>query len=125
MADKIGFENSNVLTQAVVTTNTTTPSAITQSIATSGSPTGYSYTGAAHTTLANAEVIDVNWNLARTVQLTGGVGAIATQRAVLFQNPAYSAAAAQTITNAATVAILGAPSAGTNMTLTNPKALWV
>jgi len=49
-----------------------------------------------------------------------------TQREYVFTHPTYSmVAASQTITNAATVAIKGAPIASTNLTITNPYALWV
>jgi hypothetical protein len=52
-------------------------------------------------------------------------GAITTQREIVIAPPTYSFASASTITNAATVAISGAPVAGTNATLTNSYALWV
>jgi hypothetical protein len=52
-------------------------------------------------------------------------GAIAVQREIVIDQPTYSFASASTITNAATVAISGAPVAGTNATITNPYALWV
>jgi hypothetical protein len=82
--------------------------------------------GAASTGLtADTEAIDVDINLGRTVQFTAGGGTFTNQRAVVIRAPTYSATAAETITNAATVAITGAPSAGTNMTITNPYALWV
>src|SRR5581483_9498 len=86
---------------------------------------------AAHTTLSDAEVTDLNFNLARTVQFTGsttpGAANFTTQRASLFQAPTYafSSSGAQVITNAATVAITGAPIAGTNCTITNDYSLWV
>lgn len=91
---------------------------------TSGSPSLLTVTGPAHTTLtASTEAIDLNFNLARTVQFAAG--AITTQRAVVFQAPTYSFTSASTITTAATVAITGPPTAGTNATITNPYALWV
>lgn len=49
----------------------------------------------------------------------------ATQRHVRLDAPTYAAAAAATITNAATMTIVAAPIAGTNMTITNAYALWV
>lgn len=53
-------------------------------------------------------------------------GTVATQREVLFEAPTYgSASASQTFTKAATVAITGAPIAGTNGIITNAYALWV
>ncbi len=97
---------------------------IPQSIATTGSPTALRVTGGAHTTLtASAEAVDVNFNLARTVQFS--TGALTTQRAFLIQAPTYGFVGASTITNAATLAITGAPIAGTNATITNPAALVV
>lgn len=98
--------------------------AITQAVSTSGSPTGFLVTGGAHTTLtASTEAIDIDYNLARTVQFA--TGAITTQRAFVIQAPTYGFVAASTITNAATFAISGAPVAGTNATITNAYALWV
>lgn len=52
-------------------------------------------------------------------------GAIATQREVVITAPTYSFVGASTITTGATLAISGAPIAGTNATLTNTYALWV
>lgn len=89
---------------------------------TSGSPTLFTLTGPAHTTLAaDTEATDVNWNLARTVQFTGGAGAFTTQRAVRIQAPTYSASTTETVSNAITLEV-ASPSAGTNMTLTNSFA---
>lgn len=107
--------------------NQTTPTAmlqVTQLVATTGSPTAYLVTGAAHTTLtASTEAIDINLNLARTVQFA--TGAITTQRASVVQAPTYGFVGASTITTAATFAITGAPVAGTNATITNAYSLWV
>jgi hypothetical protein len=99
------------------------PLTITQQAATAGSPTAFTLTGGAHTTLATAEAVDVNLGLARTVQFGATGGTIAQQRAVVISQPTYSAGAATTITTAATVAIMGAPSAGTNVTITNSHSL--
>jgi hypothetical protein len=49
----------------------------------------------------------------------------ATQREIVFAKPTYSAAGTSVITDAATVAITGAPAAGSNMTLTRAHALWI
>lgn len=96
----------------------------TPGVAISGTPTHYTLTGAAHTGLtASAEITDVNYNLARTVQRA--TGAVATQRAFLIQAPTYSFVGASTITNAATLAISGAPIVGANAVITNPYALWI
>ena len=89
-----------------------------------GSPTLFLMTAPAHTALtASVEAIDINLNLARTVQFS--TGAITTQRAMVVQAPTYGAVGASTITTAATFAITGAPVAGTNATLTNTYSLWV
>lgn len=72
---------------------------------------------------ASQEQLDLNFNLARNVQFA--TGALTTQRAVVFSAPTYSFVGASTLTKAATVAITGAPAAGTNATITNSYALWV
>lgn len=93
-------------------------------VSTSGSPKLLTITPPAHTTLATTdEAIDLNFNLARTVQWA--TGDITTQRAARFVAPTYAFAGASTITTAATLAISGSPAAGTNATITNPYALWV
>lgn len=96
----------------------------TTGVATSGNRTLLTVTAAADTAqTASTEKIDVDFALARTLQFA--TGAKATQRAFVVRNPTYSAVGATTITNAATVAIVDAPTAGTNVTLTNAYALWV
>lgn len=86
-----------------------------------GSPNHLVLTGAAHTTLtASTEAIDVNINLARTVQFAAGT--LATQRAFVIQAPTYAFASASTLTNAYTLFVTGAPAAGTNATLTKTFA---
>lgn len=96
---------------------------LTQDTKSSGVPTALLLTGAPHTnTTAATEVIDVNFNLARTVQ--HATGAIANQRAFQVQAPTYSFVGASTITNCATFYINAAPTAGVNATLTNNYALW-
>ena len=96
-----------------------------QASITSGTPTAFIVSGGAHTTLAaSVEAFDVNFNLNRSVQFAQG--ALTTQRAVVFQAPTYAfATGAATITTAATVAITGAPAAGTNASITDTLALWV
>lgn len=90
--------------------------------ATTGSPSTFSVVAAAHTTLtASVEAIDLSFNLARTVQFNSGL--LATQRAIWIQAPTYAFTAASTITTAATLAISGAPIAGTNATITTAVAL--
>lgn len=81
-------------------------------------------TEAAHIALtASTERFDTNWNSARTVEWA--TGALATQRFHVFQAPTIAFVGGSTVTNAATVAITGAPVAGANATLTNTYALWV
>lgn len=62
---------------------------------------------------------------AATVTRQFATGALTTQRENVFVAPTYAFVGASTLTNAATLAITGAPTAGTNATITNPYALWV
>ncbi len=71
---------------------------------------------------AGAEVIAVDFDLSHTV--THGTGAITTQRDFLVQATTHAFNAGSTITDAATLAISGAPIAGTNATITNAYAIW-
>lgn len=96
-----------------------------QGVGNSGTTNGISYTGGSHTSQTASELLDINYNLARTVQFTGSTG-FATQRAFLIQAPTYAfVSATGTITNAATFAVSGAPVAGTNAAITNPYSIWV
>ena len=94
-----------------------------------GDPFIFSLTGGAHGNLTlGTEDNDVIFNLARTVGFAGsaspGAANIATQRAFLIQAPTYSfsSTGAQTITDVVTEDITGAPSGGSNATLTNTSA---
>lgn len=60
-----------------------------------------------------------------TVTRTRAAGATTLQREYIFTAPTYAADSATTITTAATLAVTGAPVAGTNATLTNRYALLV
>lgn len=60
-----------------------------------------------------------------TVTRTRAAGAVTLQREYVFTAPTYAAASATTITTAATLAVTGAPVAGSNATLTNRYALLV
>lgn len=62
---------------------------------------------------------------AAAVTRTFAAGAITTQRENLFVAPIYAFASGSTLTNAATVSITGAPTAGASATITNPLALWI
>lgn len=89
-----------------------------------GVPNVMTVVGGAHTNMtASTEVVGVDYNLSSTKQWA--TGAIATQRSFLIRAPTYAFVGASTITNAATLAITGAPIAGTNATLTNSVALWI
>jgi len=121
----LAFSNARLYTYAQASQSTThTFVSYTQAAHTGGSPTGFLYTGGSSTTLtASTESIDVNINLARTVQFN--TGTIATQRAFLIQAPTYAFVAASSITDATTVAITGAPILGTNASFNRSYALWV
>ena len=60
-----------------------------------------------------------------TATRTWATGALTTQRENVFAAPTYAFNGTSTLTSAATVAITGAPIAGTNATITNRYALWV
>lgn len=99
---------------------TPTPSAtldIMQAVVAGATPQAFELVGGAHTTaIAGAELTDVNWNLARTVQFA--TGAIVTQRTIRFQAPTYAFVGASTVTTAVTLEV-DLPVAGTNATITN------
>lgn len=103
---------------------TASPSAtihVVQPVATTGSPTAILVAGGAHTTLtASTEAIDANFNFAQTKQFA--TGALTTQRSVVFQAPTYGFVGASTITNLIGVDITGAPSTGTNATVSTTSA---
>jgi hypothetical protein len=89
----------------------------------SGSDRFFNYTtGNSTGRTASTEIIEFNYAIGNKQWLAG---AITTQREVAYSAPTYSFASASTITNAALIAIAGAPIAGTNATLTNSYALWV
>lgn len=92
--------------------------------ASTGSPANMTVTGGAHTALtASTEITDVHFNLAQTKQWS--TGALTLQRALLISAPTYSGVGVMTIASAFTVEINGAPTAGTNVTITNKAALRV
>ena len=70
---------------------------------------------------SGTETADMSFNLARTVTWTTSLPT--TQRAIRIQAPTYACSSSSTITTASTLAISGAPTAGTNATLTNAYAL--
>lgn len=72
---------------------------------------------------ASTETPDIAINLARTN--TWATSLPSTQRAFYIQAPTYACSAVSTLTTAATLAISGAPVAGTNASITNRYALHV
>ena len=67
------------------------------------------------------------FSLDSTKTWAAGAGPLATQREVIFRGPTYvgDAGGALTISDAATVAINAAPTAGANLVITRAMALWV
>ncbi|MFA5413208.1 MAG: hypothetical protein WC348_01565 [Patescibacteria group bacterium] len=109
----------------------TTPTAsltLTQAAGTTGTPSAFIITGGAHTGITAAtEDIGVNLNFSANKTWAAGAGPLATQREVVVQAPTYigDVGGALTMTDAATFYISGAPTAGANMTISNPWALWI
>lgn len=84
----------------------------------------FGFTGASDTSMTAAtESPSVYFNLGQVRQ--HATGAIALQRDFRITPSTHSAVGASTITDAASLYIDSAPLAGTNMTITNPRALWV
>ncbi len=84
----------------------------------------FGFTGAADTSMTAAtESPSVYFNLGQVRQ--HATGAITLQRDFRITPSTHSAVGASTITDAASLYIDSAPLAGTNMTITNPRALWV
>lgn len=82
--------------------------------------TGVAGTG---TLTASTEATEVLFDLSHSVSFA--TGALTTQRSLVVSAPTLTFAGASTVTNAATVAITGAPIAGANATITNSHALWI
>jgi len=117
--DGLTLRSTSHPTKGSITLNQFYDVILTQSAKPGGVATAWTLTGGAHTSLtASTEVIDVNFNLARTVQWA--TGALGTQRAVVIRAPTYAFVGASTIPTAATVAITGAFA-----TITTSYALWV
>ena len=87
-------------------------------------PNAFKVIGGAHTnlTLSNS-VVDVYFNIGRTVQ--SAAGTITNNRYVYIENPTHSFVGASTSSREVTVAIKGSPIAGTNATFTNSIGLEV
>lgn len=61
----------------------------------------------------------------QTLTDSTGSGTIASRSGSSIYAPTFAASSAVTVTNGATFYIAGAPANGTNMTVTNPWAIWV
>src|SRR3990167_4856422 len=119
-----GLIVGNTFTPTVRLSISPTQASYTQAAATAGVPTAFTVTGGAHTTLlASTELIDIDFDMARTVQWA--TGAITTQRFAIFEAPTLAFVGASVVTTATTVAITGAPAAGTFATITTSLAFWV
>lgn len=119
--DQNSATNSFVKVTGTSTLGTPT---LAQTVTTSGATKFLTLTGAAHTgQTASTEVIDLDFDMSATLQHAAGT--VTSQRSVVFRPRTYSFASASTINDAATVAITGAPIAGTNATITNRQSLWV
>jgi hypothetical protein len=106
---------------------TVTPSAtlnITRSAAATFSNIRYLYVQQTADTglLASTEIPSIE---NATATRTWAAGAISMQRDNLFGQPTYAFASSSTITNAATLAIVGAPVAGTNAAITTSHGLLI
>ena len=91
---------------------------------TSGAHTAFIVKAAPNTAVtAGTETPDALFDFGRTVQWA--TGSLTNQRALKVKAPTYAFVGASTLTNAATVYIDAAPTAGTNATITNAYSLWV
>ena len=105
-------------------------STITARASTTASPQFTFPTPADTATTASTEAIGMQFGGTAAGNLTSVVhqfatGTVTTQRENVFAQPTYSGVASMTITSAATVAIVGPPVAGTNVSITNKFALWI
>jgi hypothetical protein len=99
------------------------PLHVQQTITATGARKGIIYTGAVNTNQTlSTEIPSITITTAGREWATG---ALALQREVLITAPTYSFVGGSTITDAATVAISGAPVEGANATLTNTHALLI
>src|SRR3990167_1198284 len=119
-----GLTVGNTFTPTITLSIGPTQASYTQAVATAGVPRAFTITGGEHTTLtASTELIDIDFDMARTVQWA--TGAITTQRFAVFEAPTLAFVGASVVTTATTVAITGAPVAGTFATITTSLAFWV
>jgi hypothetical protein len=78
--------------------------------------------GSSSAQTASTESLGADFDFTATRQWS--TGALTTQREAVFRAPTYGFVGASVVTQAATVAITGAPIAGTNATLTETLSLW-
>lgn len=88
-----------------------------------GNPQALTVTAGAWTNAIALDFADVFFNLTRNAQRAAGN--ITSVRAVLITPPTYTAVGASTYTNAVTLAVSGPPTAGANVTITNPYSFWI
>lgn len=90
---------------------------------TAGTAPGLLWTAGAHTSsTTGTELVDINWNLTRTVTIAGST-LLALQRAFIIGGPTYSAASATTWTNVTTLDVTAPTAAGAGpLTFTNNYA---
>lgn len=97
---------------------------VTQPVATSGVPNTVVITSGAHTGMTASTEVEGTC-IDHSATKTWATGAITSQREVYIHAPTYAFAGGSTITNAATLYIDAAPTAGANATITNNHALWI
>ena len=124
-------QNATTFGDSSLTITTTTLALSQATVArTSGAPTFYNRiitpadTGLTASTESIGHQIGGNTSGA-TVTRQWAAGALTLQREYVLIAPTYAFVAASTLTKAATVAITGAPTAGTNATITNSRALLI
>lgn len=98
-------------------------SAIVQGTTASGAQSAFTISCATLTgQTASTEINDFHLNNTRTI--TSAAGAVTAQRSARFGQVTYAFNSASTIADAASLAVLGAPIAGTNATITRAMAIW-
>ncbi len=124
-SDRVGMACGGVLQLDISTTvSTLTNSVAVTPAARTGTPArDLSITPGAHTALtASTEFNSIGVIGATQTFATGNLG---QNNLINIGAPAYAFAGASIITDAATLSVSGAPTAGTNATITNPWALWL
>lgn len=121
-----GFGTGTTVGAGNVGIGTASPGAklhVQQTATATGALKGIIYTGAINTNQTlSTEIPSLTLTTAGRQWATG---ALATQREVLITAPTYSFVGASTITDAATLAIAGAPIKSTNATITNTHGLLI